>query len=131
MKTMKSISRRQFIRTAALGTASTVLMAACAPKAAPAPAAEAKRTEAPKANEPAKGGGKLEIFSWWTSGGESEALNGLYNIYKAKYPSVEIINAAIAGGTSSGGDMKALLQTRMMGGDPPDSFQVHLGGELF
>jgi glucose/mannose transport system substrate-binding protein len=27
--------------------------------------------------------------------------------------------------------MKALLQTRMMGGDPPESFQVHLGGELF
>jgi glucose/mannose transport system substrate-binding protein len=133
MKTMKSISRRQFLRTAALGTASTVLMAACAPKAAPAPAAveEAKPTEAPKANEPAKTGGKLEIFSWWTSGGEIEALNGLYNIFKTKYPTVEIINAAIAGGTSSGGDMKALLQTRMMGGDPPDSFQVHLGGELF
>jgi glucose/mannose transport system substrate-binding protein len=26
--------------------------------------------------------------------------------------------------------MKALLQTRMMGGDPPESFQVHLGQEL-
>ena len=26
--------------------------------------------------------------------------------------------------------MKAVLQTRMMGGDPPESFQVHLGGEL-
>ena len=26
--------------------------------------------------------------------------------------------------------MKALLETRMMGGEPPDSFQVHLGREL-
>ena len=26
--------------------------------------------------------------------------------------------------------MKALLETRMMGGDPPESFQVHLGREL-
>ncbi len=47
-----------------------------------------------------------------------------------QYPNVEIVNAAIAGGTSSGGDMKAVLQTRMMGGDPPESFQIHLGGEL-
>ena len=26
--------------------------------------------------------------------------------------------------------MKAVLKTRMLGGDPPDSFQVHLGQEL-
>ncbi len=26
--------------------------------------------------------------------------------------------------------MKALLETRMLGGQPPDSFQVHLGREL-
>ena len=26
--------------------------------------------------------------------------------------------------------MKALLETRMMGGEPPESFQVHLGREL-
>lgn len=85
---------------------------------------------APGAPASRGGSGKLEIFSWWTSGGEVEALNALYNIYKAKWPKVEIINSAIAGGTSSGGDMKAVLQTRMMGGNPPDSFQVHLGGEL-
>jgi len=110
---MKSINRRQFLKTAAMGSAAGVL-AAC--------------SGAPAASR--GGSGKLEIFSWWTSGGEVEALNTLYNIYKTKWPKVEIINSAIAGGTSSGGDMKALLQTRMMGGNPPDSFQVHLGGEL-
>jgi len=48
------------------------------------------------------------------------------------YPNVEVINAAISSSasSSSGGDMKAVLQTRMMGGDPPESFQIHLGGEL-
>jgi glucose/mannose transport system substrate-binding protein len=74
--------------------------------------------------------GKLEIFSWWTSGGEVEALNALYDVYRKKYPNVEIVNAALAGGTGAGGNMKAVLQTRMLGGTPPDSFQVHLGKEL-
>ncbi len=125
MKTVKSLTRRGFLKAAAVGAASGVL-AACTPGGAPTSAGQQKSGE-----QKAGGSGKLEIFSWWTSGGEVEALEALYAIYRAKYPGVEIINAAIAGGTSSGGDMKALLQTRMMGGDPPDSFQVHLGGELF
>ncbi|MGI6366989.1 MAG: ABC transporter substrate-binding protein [Anaerolineae bacterium] len=75
-------------------------------------------------------GGELEIFSWWTSGGEVEALNAVYDIFKAAYPEVTINNAALAGGQGQGGNMKALLETRMLGGEPPDSFQVHLGREL-
>jgi glucose/mannose transport system substrate-binding protein len=78
----------------------------------------------------AQDGGQLEIFSWWTSGGEVEALNALYEIYSREYPNVEVVNAALAGGQGQGGNMKALLETRMLGGEPPDSFQVHLGREL-
>jgi glucose/mannose transport system substrate-binding protein len=74
--------------------------------------------------------GQLEIFSWWTSGGEVEALNALYDIYSREYPNVEIVNTALANGQGQGGNMKALLETRMLGGEPPDSFQVHLGHEL-
>lgn len=125
---MKQLNRREFLKLGAL-VAGGAALASCAPAPAPAPAAPA----AQKPAEPAKsaaGAQKLEIFSWWTSGGEIEALNGLFEVYKKRYPGVEIVNAAIAGGTSSGGDMKAVLQTRMMGGDPPESFQVHLGGEL-
>ncbi len=43
---------------------------------------------------------------------------------------MEIVNAALTGGAGQGGNMKALLETRMQGGQPPDSFQVHLGREL-
>jgi glucose/mannose transport system substrate-binding protein len=74
--------------------------------------------------------GKLEMFSWWTAPGEVEALDALYVAFKAANPDVEIINAALAGGTGAGGNMKAVLQTRMLAGQPPDSFQVHLGHEL-
>src|SRR5689334_12304781 len=64
--------------------APTAAPAAAAPTAAPA-AAEA--TAAPAAAEAtaapaAATGGKLEIFSWWTNGGEQEGLNAMFDIYK-------------------------------------------------
>src|SRR3954468_20979818 len=125
-------NRRRFMQYSALGVGSAFLAACAAPVAAPgaAPAAGAA-TAAPAAGAAATAGGKLEIFSWWTSGGEVGALQTLYDIYKRDYPDVEIINAALAAqGAGQGGEMKALLETRMIGGDPPESFQVHLGHEL-
>ncbi len=73
---------------------------------------------------------ELEIFSWWTSGGEVEALNALYAVFSEEYPNIKVVNAALSGGAGQGGNMKAVLETRMQGGEPPDSFQVHLGREL-
>jgi glucose/mannose transport system substrate-binding protein len=72
--------------------------------------------------------GKLEIFSWWTAGGEAEGLKALFDIYHKQYPAVNIVNATVAGG--AGTNAKAVLKTRMLGGNPPDSFQVHAGHEL-
>ncbi|HEY4687668.1 MAG TPA: ABC transporter substrate-binding protein, partial [Anaerolineae bacterium] len=71
---------------------------------------------------------KLEFFSWWTAGGEAEGLNGMYEVYKAENPGIEIVNATVAGG--AGTNAKAVLATRLTGGDPPDSFQVHAGLEV-
>lgn len=75
----------------------------------------------------AQGSGKLEIFSWW-AGDEGPALQALIDLYKKRYPGVEVINATVTGG--SGVNARAVLKTRMLGGDPPDSFQVHAGQEL-
>ena len=72
--------------------------------------------------------GKLEIFSWWTTGGEAAGLLKLFELNRQQHPGVEIINATVAGG--AGQNAKAVLKTRMLGGDPPDSFQVHMGREL-
>ena len=71
--------------------------------------------------------GDLEIFSWW-AGDEGPALEALIKVFKAKYPKVNVINATVTGG--SGVNAKAVLKTRMLGGDPPESFQVHAGQEL-
>lgn len=104
----------------------SMLLSACAGPAAPQPA-----TEAPVATEEqpaAEGGGKLEVFSWWTSGGEAAALDALFNQFKTYNPTAEIINATVAGG--GGSNARAVLQTRLAGGDPPDTWQVHPGYEL-
>ncbi len=71
--------------------------------------------------------GKLEIFSWW-AGDEGPALQALIDQYKAANPKVEVVNATVTGG--SGVNAKAVLKTRMLGGEPPDSFQIHAGQEL-
>ncbi len=71
--------------------------------------------------------GKLEIFSWW-AGDEGPALEALIALYEEKNPQVEVVNATVTGG--SGVNAKAVLKTRMLGGDPPSSFQVHAGQEL-
>ena len=71
--------------------------------------------------------GQLEIFSWW-AGDEGPALQALIDLYKKQNPNVEVVNATVTGG--SGVNAKAVLKTRMLGGEPPDSFQVHAGQEL-
>ncbi len=121
-----------------------LLLAACqaappapatqAPAPAPtqAPAAKVEPTQAaPKASGLTPEGpatGKLEVFSWWTSGGEAAALDSLFKSYKASNPDVEIVNATVSGG--GGSAARGVLQTRLSGGDPPDTWQVHPGNEL-
>src|SRR5215207_6901922 len=72
--------------------------------------------------------GELEIFSWWTGGGEAAGLEALIARFTEENPDVTVVNSAVAGG--SGVNARAVLTTRMLGGDPPDTFQVHAGQEL-
>jgi glucose/mannose transport system substrate-binding protein len=102
---------------------SALVLTACAPAATPAPA-----TQAPQATQAEPGKTQVEVFSWWTTGGEAAGLQELINQFNASHANAEVINAAVAGG--AGTNAKAVLKTRMLGGDPPDSFQVHMGHEL-
>ena len=77
------------------------------------------------------GGGKsnkLEIFSWWTAGGEARASTPCSPSTTRQYPKVQIVNATVSGG--AGTNAKAVLSTRLTGGDPPDAFQLHAGLEV-
>ena len=144
-------SMKRFNILLSLSIALVLLLVACQP-ATPvaeepaAPAAEEPVAEEPAAEEAAEeeaaepppaesaltpegpAEGKLEVFSWWTSGGEAAALDALFEAYSAANPDVEIVNATVAGG--GGSAARGVLQTRLAGGDPPDTWQVHPGFEL-
>jgi glucose/mannose transport system substrate-binding protein len=72
--------------------------------------------------------GELEVFSWWTGGGEAAGLTKVIGIWKKENPNIKFINAAVAGG--AGTNAKAVLAQRLSANDPPDSFQGHAGSEL-
>ena len=95
--------------------------------AAEEPAAEEPAAEEPAAEEPAMAA-QVEVFSWWTGGGEAAGLDAMIGIFDAEYPDIEFVNAAVAGG--AGTNARAVLATRLQAGDPPDSWQGHAGQEL-
>lgn len=74
------------------------------------------------------GAAQVEVFSWWTGGGEEAGLNALIERFEQDHPDVEFVNAAVAGG--SGTNAQAVLEGRLQSQDPPDSFQGHAGAEL-
>lgn len=125
-------SRQLLGRGLSAVAAISLIVAGCSSSATTAPSAAsaaAPPTTAPTSPTPAEATGKLEIFSWWTSGGEAAALDQLFKAFTATDPNVEIVNAAIAGGAGSAA--QPILQARLAGGDPPDSFQFNSGAQLF
>ena len=114
----------------ALLIVSAMLLTACGGAApteeAPAPVV----TEAPPAatEAPAPTATEVEVFSWWTGGGEAAGLDAMIQLFAANYPDIEFINAAVAGG--AGTNAKAVLASRLAAGDPPDSWQAHAGQEI-
>jgi glucose/mannose transport system substrate-binding protein len=108
--------RRILRRVLALGaTAAMVAVPACS-------------SSSDDSGDTSSGGGKVEVFSWWTGPGEEDGLNAMIADFKAKNAGVEFINAAVSGG--AGSNAKAILAGRLQAGDPPDSYQRHAGLEL-
>jgi glucose/mannose transport system substrate-binding protein len=71
---------------------------------------------------------QLEVFSWWTGGGEAHGLDALIKIWNKAHPTMKVKNSAVAGG--AGTNAKAVLAQRLAAKKPPDSFQGHAGAEL-
>ncbi len=70
--------------------------------------------------------GNVEIFSWWTSGGEVEALNALIGVYEHKYPKAHVVNLA----EDLADEARDRLVQRMAEGAPPDTFQANIGTDM-
>src|SRR3954451_1688592 len=73
-------------------------------------------------------GKSLEVFSWWTSGSESDALKVLETAFTTADSGTAFKNAAVSGG--GGANARTVLATRLQGGNPPDSWQLHPDQDL-
>jgi glucose/mannose transport system substrate-binding protein len=103
----------------------SLILGACATTEEPTTAPEAEEPAAPAETTSGK---QVEVFSWWTGGGEAAGLDAMIKIFKENYPDVEFINSAVAGG--AGTNARAVLATRLSQNQPPDSWQGHAGQEL-
>jgi len=75
--------------------------------------------------------GKIEIFSFWTAGGEAQALSNLITSYKDRYPGNDVLNST-QGATADGAAAEAFkkMKERLAANDPPDAWQAILGSNL-
>jgi glucose/mannose transport system substrate-binding protein len=70
--------------------------------------------------------GHVQIYSWWVSGGEEQALTALLGVYTDAYPHVQVANET--GSDSQQAQLQ--LQQRLADGNPPDAFQSNAGQNL-
>lgn len=68
---------------------------------------------------------QIEVFSWWTNPGESEALQALVDLHNRNFPREHVFNAADPA-LNSGVPAREVLRERIEQGDPPDLFQNNL-----
>jgi glucose/mannose transport system substrate-binding protein len=94
----------------------------------PTEAVDEPTEDATDAATEAAGDNQVEVFSWWTGGGEAAGLEAMTVVFSAMYPDIEFVNAAVAGG--AGTNARAVLATRLAASDPPDSWQAHAGQEI-
>jgi len=71
---------------------------------------------------------ELIIYHWWTAGGEKEAIDAVFELFREKYPNIEIIENPVAGG--GGGVMRGNIKTMVMAGESPDTFQLTYGSGM-
>jgi len=71
---------------------------------------------------------ELIVYHWWTAGGEKEAIDAVFELFKEKYPNIEIIENPVAGG--GGGVMRGQIKTMVMAGESPDTFQLTYGSGM-
>lgn len=65
----------------------------------------------------------VEIFSWWTSAGEVQALNAVIDAHRAAHANVTVVNSAVV--NLGGQDARTVLGNRLTDNNPPDAFQVN------
>jgi glucose/mannose transport system substrate-binding protein len=71
--------------------------------------------------------GQVNLFSWWTSGGEVDALRALIAVHEQRYPKTKVKNLA----EDLADQARARLAQLMEAGTPPDLYQANVGADEF
>jgi glucose/mannose transport system substrate-binding protein len=120
------MTKMKTLRFGAVLLALALVMAACGDDAEET-TTTAGGTDAPSTTAAAMTE-QVEVFSWWTGGGEAAGLDEMIKLFATTDPNIEFLNSAVAGG--AGTNARAVLASRLQANDPPDSWQGHAGQEL-
>lgn len=70
----------------------------------------------------------LELYHYWTAGGEKEAIDALINYFNEKYPETLVIQSPTAGG--GGATLKTVIKTLVAAREAPDGCEILNGYEF-
>lgn len=72
--------------------------------------------------------GTVNVYHWWTAGGEKDAIESVVDGFSNTYPNVRAKSNAIPGG--AGGAMVMKVKVLQQAGKSPETFQAHPGQEI-
>lgn len=72
--------------------------------------------------------GTVNVYHWWTAGGEKDAIESVIDGFKSTYGAVKAKSNAIPGG--AGGAMVMKVKVLQQAGKSPETFQAHPGQEI-
>lgn len=72
--------------------------------------------------------GTVNVYHWWTAGGEKDAVESVVNGFSNSYGSIKAKSNAIPGG--AGGAMVMKVKVLQQAGKSPETFQAHPGQEI-
>ena len=73
-------------------------------------------------------GGTVNVYHWWTAGGEKDAIESVVDGFKDVYGKIKAKSNAIPGG--AGGAMVMKVKVLQQAGKSPETFQAHPGQEI-
>lgn len=89
---------------------------------------DAAEMDIPAILENTKDKGTVNVYHWWTAGGEKDAIESVVKEFKEGYANVKAKSNAIPGG--AGGAMVMKVKVLQQANKSPETFQAHPGQEI-
>lgn len=86
---------------------------------------DAANMDIPAILEDAQAKGTVNVYHWWTAGGEKDAVESVVAGFSDSYGNIKAKSNAIPGG--AGGAMVMKVKVLQQAGKSPETFQAHPG----